>query len=352
MMNELPAKFILAKKLEINDDLSNSKLSFNELWRIHRRAKGEFLNLVKEVQDSNSPWKELPRGSPKYSFLDIKILIAKKLANPCYLCERRCGVNREAEVGVCRVKGLKPCVDSYFLHLGEEAPLVPSGTIFYYGCNFRCVYCQNWSISQPMRIPETSCITPKELAGIQEALRNNGARNINHVGGEPTPHIPGIVESLKYVRTNVPQLWNSNMYLSKEAMEIVEDLIDIWLPDVKYGNNLCAKKFSAVPKYVEVVFRNVKRASMSGDMIVRHLVLPGHIECCTKRVIEFLSKEVPKALLNLMDQYYPDFLVVKYPKWWSEINRRIRDNEFLRAKSIAREAGYSGPIEDLWFISS
>ena len=352
MINEAPAKFIIARTLSINDEIRNPDIGIKELWKIHSRVKGGFLSLLRDVRESSDPWGEISGGRPEQSFLDLKVRLARALGSPCYLCERRCGVDRLRGVGVCRVRGLKPCPDTYFLHLGEEAPLVPSGTIFYYGCNFRCAYCQNWTISQPSEVPEASCISPKELAEIQDALRAEGARNINHVGGEPTPHIPGIVESLEYVRFNVPQLWNSNMYLSSEAMELIEDLIDIWLPDVKYGNDLCALKLSAAPKYTEVVFRNVRRASLNGDMIVRHLILPNHVECCTSRVIEFLSKEVPKALLNLMDQYYPDYLVVRYPKWWSQINRRITSGELRRAEDLAREAGYSGPVEGLWFIPS
>ena len=98
------------------------------------------------------------------------------------------------------------------------------------------------------------------------------------------------------------------------------------------------------------ITRNI--ASLRGDIIVRHLVLPNHVECCTRKVVEFLSKELPNALLNLMDQYYPDYLVIRYPKWWDKINRRVSREEFRRAEAIAREAGYSGPIEDLWFIPS
>jgi len=353
MINEIPAKFILARRLNIDIDSKSlfNELTFKDLWSIHERAKKEFAKLFKDIQESKDPWKEVPKEEPKQSFLDVKIELARRLSSPCHLCERRCGVNRlKGKIGTCRVKGIKPCVDTYFLHMGEESPLVPSGTIFYLGCNFRCVYCQNWTISQIHGIPESFCITPKELAEIQDSLRLSGARNINHVGGEPTPHIPGIIESMKYIKTNVPQLWNSNMYLTEEAISILEDLIDIWLPDFKYGNDRCALKLSAVPKYTEVVKRNIQRAVRSGNMIVRHLILPNHVECCTKPIVNWLAKNVPEAVLNIMDQYYPDYLVRLHPRRWADINRRISRKEYDEAVRAVRNAGYEGPCEGLWYL--
>jgi Uncharacterized Fe-S protein PflX, homolog of pyruvate formate lyase activating proteins len=204
-------------------------------------------------------------------------------------------------------------VASYFIHIGEEAPLVPSGTIFFTGCNLRCVYCQNWDISQR---PENGIeVDEADLASMQIELRASEARNINWVGGEPTPNLHVIIPSLRILAEkgiNVPQLWNSNLYLTPEGMRLIIHLMDIWLPDFKYGNDQCALRYSVAPRYVEVVSRNLKMiCDRDEDIIIRHLVLPGHVECCTRPVLRWIAHNCPRAIVNVMDQYHPDYLSPK-----------------------------------------
>ncbi|MCD6195753.1 MAG: radical SAM protein [Staphylothermus sp.] len=335
MTNEKPAKFLIAKRIEspINPYEVNN---YDYLWKIHDKLSGEFKTIWEKIKEGELSLEEIP--VPKYSFLDIKIVLAKKNLEKCRLCEWRCGAERIKGVpGVCMMD--KDCiVHTYFHHMGEEAPLVPSGTIFYGGCNLKCAYCQNYDISQ-LYPRDGIKVTPKELAEIQKKLRLTGARNINHVGGEPTPHIPFIIESLKYLDVNVPQLWNSNMYLSLESMKLIKDLIDIWLPDFKYGNNECAFRYSKIRRYWEVVTRNLKIAYENGDMIIRHLVLPNHIECCTRKILEWIAENTPRALVNIMDQYRPEHIVASHPEKYPEIARRLKREEIEKAYSIAEELG-------------
>jgi len=336
MRNEKPAKFLIAKKTPAETNPHLRELELEDLWRLHEKTSRTFAEYLRAVKSGELSIEKLE--NPKYSYLDVKIAIAYKLMNPCKLCERACGALRlEGKLGVCLVdKDI--IVHSFFHHMGEEAPLVPSGTIFYGGCNFKCVFCQNYDISQ-VRAREGEKISPKELASIQTHLRKRGARNINHVGGEPTPHLPFILESFKYLDINVPQLWNSNMYMSLESIILLEDLIDIWLPDLKYGNNNCAWRLSKVRNYWEVVTRNIKRAHDTGDMIIRHLVMPNHLECCTRPILEWIAKNTPRALVNIMDQYRPEHLVAKYPRMYSDIARRPTRDEILEAYRIAEELG-------------
>ncbi len=335
MRNEKPAKFMIAKRIESPENpykIDDEK----ELWKIHQVLEKEFMNTWKKIREGSLRYDEL--SIPRHSFLDVKIVLAYKLMDPCRLCEWRCRARRlEGKWGICMVDKTA-IVHSYFHHLGEEGPLVPSGTIFYGGCNFRCAYCQNWDISQT-NARDGERVTPRELAEIQKSLRLSGARNINHVGGEPTPNIPFIIESMKYLDVNVPQLWNSNMYMTLEAISILKDVIDIWLPDFKYGNNECAWRYSKVRRYWEVVTRNHRIAYRHGDMIIRHLVLPGHIECCTRRILEWIAANTPRALVNIMDQYRPEHLVAKHPEKFPEIARRLRRSEILEAYRIADELG-------------
>ena len=180
-------------------------------------------------------------------------------------------------------------------------------------------------------------VSAEELAAIQDYLRAEGARNINHVGGEPTPNIYTILSSLKYVKYNVPQLWNSNMYLTEESLELLRDVIDIWLPDFKYGNNVCASRLSLVKSYYDVVTRNLRVVCDSRDpIIIRHLVMPNHVDCCTERVLTWISENCSTALVNVIDQYRPEYLVLRRPEGYREIARRPTREEIERAYEIAR----------------
>jgi len=337
MRNEKPARFLVSKLMPIDIDPYQSELESRELWNAHEKYAREFTTFYKDMA-SMSVAKIEKYERPKHSYLDLKVALAHRLMSPCRLCERKCGALRlEGKPGVCAVDK-EIIVHSYFHHMGEEAPLVPSGTIFYGGCNFKCVYCQNYDISQ-VRPRDGDRLTPSELAAVQVFLRKRGARNINHVGGEPTPYIPFILGSWKYLDINVPQLWNSNMYMSEESMALIEDVIDIWLPDLKYGNNECARRLSKVEYYWEVVTRNIKRAHDSGDIIIRHLVLPNHIDCCTIPILKWIANNAPRSLVNIMEQYRPEHLVARYPSKYPDIARRVTYEEMKRAYETADSLG-------------
>lgn len=341
MLREAPPKFVMARSYPAGLDHGEDpwSLEAGELWRIHEKASSEFRRMWMRVREGSIEYRDL-EAEPGESLLAVKAVLAHRLASPCILCERRCMVDRRSgRIGACRLD-YNVYVHSAFLHLGEEAPLVPSGTIFYGGCNFSCVFCQNHDISQDN--PRGGLkVDPVRLASIQDALARKGARNINHVGGDPTPSLHIIMESLLHVESHIPQLWNSNFYMSREAMELLVDVIDIWLPDFKYGNDKCAFRLSGVRNYVEVVRRNLKTAAMYGDMIIRHLVMPNHLECCTKPVLRMIREDLPvdKVLVNIMDQYTPMHRVARRPHLWPDIARRPTREEVREAREYATSLG-------------
>ena len=336
---EAPPKFKIARSIEADarpDELKT--MDTGELWRMHNRLAQEFRRLWREIRED--PSRAEVDSYPRTSLLHVKAELAKRLASPCILCERRCMVERsKGRIGACRL-GWDVYVHTAFLHLGEESPLVPSGTIFYGGCNFTCVFCQNYDVSQT-NARGGYRVGPRSLAVIQEILASRGARNINHVGGDPTPSLHVIMESLLYVKSDIPQLWNSNMYMSRESLEILVDVIDIWLPDFKWGNNKCARRLSIVPNYVETVTRNLKIASEHGDMIIRHLVMPNHVECCTKPVLDWISRNLPRdrIVVNVMGQYTPQHFVERNPGKWRDISRRVWWSEVEESREYARNLG-------------
>jgi len=254
---------------------------------------------------------------------------ARSILSSCRLCVRRCGADRAAgELGFCRV--LEPRISSEFLHFGEEPELVPSYTIFFAGCTFSCAFCQNWDISQN---PKNGVrIKAETLASMIDGV---SARNVNWVGGEPTPNLPHILEVLTHVKKNIPQVWNSNMYLTEESMELLDGVVDVYLTDFKYGSDACALKYSNAPKYWEVVTRNHALAREQAELIVRHLVLPGHVECCTKPALAWIAENLKNVRVNIMDQYRPEYKAREFP----DINRKLDRNESKEAYEYGKKLG-------------
>lgn len=335
MRNEKPAKYLIVKKTPLPDDSKLNSLDEDGLWSLHKEVRKIFNDIRGEIING-SDLSSYP--TPKISFLDLKIEIVNRMIRNCNFCERKCGIDREAgRRGFCGLND-ETRVASAFLHIGEEAPLVPSGTIFFTGCSFKCVYCQNWDISSnPFG---GTLITPKQLALLAKDLRRRGARNINYVGGNPDQQLHTIIRSLEYMDINVPLLWNSNFYFTTETLEILLDIIDIWLPDFKYGNDNCAFRLSRVHRYFEVITRNHKVIHDAGEeIIIRHLVLPNHLECCTKPVLRWIAENTPRALVNVMDQYRPEHMVVKEPERFNDITRRLYRWEIEEAYSEAERLG-------------
>ncbi|MFX1243204.1 MAG: radical SAM protein [Promethearchaeota archaeon] len=328
------ARYIVAKTIECE---YNSNSSIEDLEMILNEKSSELKALLeKDIKDINN------RKTVSKSYISLVETLANKYLENCIFCERKCEVNRiDGKKGFCLISK-DSFISSAFLHMGEEPVLIPSGTIFFQGCNFGCVFCQNYDISQAWKNKRdledvAQKIDTKQLAGVAQKLVDRGAININYVGGDPIPNIHTIVGSLRYQQSNICQLWNSNFYLTDKSLSLIIDLMDFWLPDFKYGNNECAKKYSGIDNYFDFVARNHKRIhdEGSGEICIRHLVMPNHIECCSKPILDYIAKELPKAVVNIMGQYRPQWKASKFP----EINRRPTSQEMLEIKNYADRLG-------------
>jgi len=306
------AKYLQCKDILVSFSTTES---IGTLWKKHNTAIKNF-----KVGDIE----------PKQSLLDLKIELAKQIFENCHFCEIRCEVDRTKKSGNCGVK--QPGIASEFLHVGEERVLVPSHTFFFSGCTFHCVFCQNWDISQTN---SGFYIKPERLVEIIQKRKMQGARNVNWVGGDPTPNLLYIFKVLKLCNENTPQVWNSNMYCSTETMKLLDEIIDLYLTDLKYGNDECAKRLSKVDNYTEIVRRNHKIAHEKSMMIIRHLVMPNHIECCSKPIIEWIAENLPNAVVNIMAQYRPEYHAHDY----EDISRSVSMDEFLQVKEYADQLG-------------
>lgn len=267
----------------------------------------------------------------------------------CDLCARYCNVNRLAgKLGVCKT-GLQARVSSYGAHMGEEDPLRGwngSGTIFFARCNLRCVFCQNHEISQTDAGNE---VASPELAAVMLELQEMGCHNINLVS--PSHVVPQILAALALAvqgGLHLPLVYNSGGYDSLETLKLLDGIVDIYMPDMKFTNGGRAKKYSRAQDYPQVnrtavkeMYRQVgdlqigENGLAARGLLVRHLVLPRNL-AGTKQIIHFLADEISvNTYLNLMGQYHPAHNASRYP----ELNRRITASEYNQTLQVAREAG-------------
>ncbi|MFZ5643560.1 MAG: radical SAM protein [Bacillota bacterium] len=274
---------------------------------------------------------------------------ALSLMESCRICPRSCGANRyEGKQGICR-SGRNAVIRSYGPHFGEESPLVGSngsGTIFFSNCNLNCVFCQNYEISHD---GEGNEVTPEQLAGIMLQLQKSGCHNINLVS--PTHFVPQILEALMPAAEkglSVPLVYNTGGYDSVEILELLDGVVDIYMPDIKFGDDSAGEKYLGVKEYFTTAQRVVREMHRQvGDLVldtqgiaikgllVRHLVMPGNLAASDK-VLNFVAAEISKdTFINIMDQYYPAHRAFRY----EELSRRITPKEYKEVISLARSKG-------------
>ena len=281
--------------------------------------------------------------------LKERVADAYRRLERCDICPRRCGVNRRAgELGICRT-GEQAFISSFGPHYGEEAPLVGvggSGTVFFTHCNLRCQFCQNYEISQ---LGEGRPIGTDHLAAIFLRLQAMGCHNVNLVS--PTHVVPQILAALEVAAERglrLPLVYNTGGYDALETLALLDGVVDIYMPDMKYADADIAERYSKVPNYPAVNQAAVKEMHRQvGDLVmdergvavrgllVRHLVLPEGL-AGTKEIARFLAESVSRdTYINVMDQYRPCYKADALPP----LNRRITPDEYRAAVQMVRDAG-------------
>lgn len=256
---------------------------------------------------------------------------ARRMLTACNLCPRRCGVNRlEGEIGYCGLDG-----GAYWfremIHYGQEMEVIPSHSIYLAGCNMRCVFCTAlyWNTDPQGAEPWDTAAMKARV----ELRREEGARTLLFVGGEPTLSLPAILDLLAELPDDVPIVWDSNMYFSPEARALLRGVVDVYVADLKFGNDRCAQEVAVAPDYLEAVMENLSFAEDTASLIVRHLLMPGHTECCFKPAMELLRRELRAPRLALRGEYMPP---VRPPRQ-SALARYLSNGEFQRALTVAEE---------------
>ncbi len=296
---------------------------------------------------------------PAYRSLDPGELSRRAAAalqrlSPCRLCPRDCGVNRLADKWAACKTGRYATVASYFPHFGEEDCLrgtSGSGTIFFAHCNLRCVFCQNYDISQAIKPAQGQGQSPQEIARMMLELQSLGCHNINLV--TPEHVVPQILEALAMAveeGLNLPIVYNTSAYDSLESLSLMDGIVDIYLPDFKYWTVERSRRYLKADDYpraaraaIKEMHRQVGPLMLDAGglarrgLLLRHLVMPGALEE-TRAILEWVAKELgPETYVNLMDQYRPAGRVRSAT--YSEINRSIHGEEFAQAVAIARDLG-------------
>lgn len=294
---EQPAAFARARRVATGvarDALGSA--AEDALWEAHRAAMERW----RAVQDVPAR-AEVP--AHEVDLLRLKAELARRLLGPCRLCWLRCPVDRRAgPAGRC---GLGPGLRVYreLVHLGEELELIPTHAVYLSGCSFRCPYCSEWDhVARPEADAE---LAPARLARALEARRAEGALSAMLVGGEPTMSLPGALAALVETAADVPLVWNTNLSGTREAQDLLEGVVDAWVADLKVGSEACGAPATGARGALEVVQENLRRVDREAWTIVRHLVLPGHLACCTLPALTWLGRELPGARVNLMAQYEP-----------------------------------------------
>ena len=272
---------------------------------------------------------------------------AARQAAACRLCPRDCRVDRRAgQVGRCGAPGA-PAYFMEYVHYGEEDPLRPSHTVFLTGCNMDCVFCH--TADDRARLPARQ-LTPAAFDRLVARGRAEGARNVNVLGGEPSVSLPGVLEVLD-AAADLPRLvWNTNMYVAPDTVRVLCDVVDVFLADLKFGGNRCASTLAGVDDYWDVVRDRLIQAHERDtvEMILRHLVLPGHFECCTRPALTWAAEALPRSGVSLK----LDYLVMPRARGDDRLGAFLRRDEADAARSLAAELGLSlvtssPPVGDL-----
>lgn len=269
----------------------------------------------------------------------------------CKLCAFNCNVNRDECLGRCKC-GASPKLALASIHMWEE-PCISgtngSGTVFFSGCNFNCVFCQNHQISHEQFGKE---ITIERLAEIFLELQAKNVHNINLVS--PTPYVHNIIKALDIAKQNgltIPVVYNTNSYENVETIKMLKGYVDIYLPDLKYFDNELGMKYSKIPNYFNVATEAIKEmisqvgtpkfdenGIIKSGVIIRHLVLPTHLTE-TRKIINWIKQNLPQDIfVSIMAQYFPTYKANEF----SELGRKLtrREYEFILNMVCELENGY------------
>ena len=256
--------------------------------------------------------------------------IARAMLSECQLCAHHCGVNRlTGPAGLCHA-GSEANFFSAQVEVSDELELIPTFAVALSGCDLRCDFCITGGPSWNPRSGDGFDARTK-AARASRAL-DNGARTVMVLGGEPTIHLPAALEFVAELPDNAKLVWKTNAHGSAQTRELLDGIFDVWLADFKFGNDACAQRLAKVSDYVRIVQENLVWARAHSEIIVRHLLMPGHVDCCWWPVAEWLATELPGVKVNLRSGFWPAWQAKRH----SELTNTVSAVEQKQAEVIAR----------------
>jgi len=256
--------------------------------------------------------------------------IARAMLVDCHFCEHHCGVNRlDGERGLCHA-GADTRFFSAQVEVSDELEIIPTFAVALSGCDLRCAFCITGASSwNPMigQLLNASTMATKAC----EALRKN-AKTVMLFGGEPTIHLPAALDFVAAMPDEARLVWKTNAHGSPQARELLDGMFNVWVADLKFGNDKCAERLAKIPGYRAIVGENLIWANQHSELIVRHLLMPGHVECCWRPVAQWLAENLPEVKVNLGLGFWPAWRVSAHRELQGTIDRR----ETAQALEIAR----------------
>ncbi|MDD3582230.1 MAG: hypothetical protein PHW74_14590 [Desulfobacca sp.] len=296
------------------------------LWELHGKLLAQW-----PENENQTPFRE-----QEATLLDLKIELARRQLYACRLCGQQCRVNRwQGELGKCGL-GTTTKVASHFVHIAEEPPINPSVNLQVAGCGLRCRFCQQGELLNPAAVK-----APRLSSEVWGQLRLSGARSFTCIGGNPDESLYAILQFLKAAPANwrLPLVWNCHGYSSPITLSLLDGLVDVYVPDYKFGRSQCGQKLSGAKNYPAIAQEAIKTMlAQLVPVIVRLLVLPGHFDCCHRPGLEFLAaiKDQGQLWVSVRGQYCPDWLIGPED---GELARRVTPEEVRAVIQAGRTLG-------------
>jgi len=251
---------------------------------------------------------------------------ARALLADCRLCAHDCGVNRLAgETGLCHA-GAEARFFSAQIEVSDELELLPTFSVALSGCDLRCDFCitgaTSWNAHAGLSFDAAA------MAVRAQAALQNGARTIMVLGGEPTIHLPSALEFVSLLPASAKLIWKTNAHGAAPARELLDGMFDVWLADSKFGNDVCAQRLAKVPDYIRIVQENLLWANEHSELVVRHLLMPGHVECCWRPVAKWLAENLPGVKVNLRAGFWPAWQSRRHEEFSNPISIAENDCAF------------------------
>jgi len=304
--------------------------SLNGISADHHYLKSE---ITAPCRDTVTPEGKLVTGAPRTVLARERAHMARAQLADCCFCAHDCRVNRLAgEKGLCHA-GAEARFFSAQVEVSDELELIPTFAVALSGCDLRCDFCVTGVSSWNPRVGagfDVHAIAAKAKIALRQ-----GVRSVMVLGGEPTIHLPAALELVSLLPDTAKLVWKTNAHGSVSARELLDRIFDVWLADYKFGNDDCAQRLAKIPDYSRIVRENLIWAAGHSELIVRHLLMPRHVECCWRPVAQWLAANLPGVKVNLRAGFWPAWHASRH----TELRRTVSIPESDRAMALAHDFG-------------